>query len=282
MTPSGMDLSRDRQGESAARPGRRPDGSAGDADYGRIGGTYADYRRPDPSIAAAIAAVLGDADSVLNVGAGAGSYEPTDRQVVAVEPSTAMRAQRPAHLTRAVDAAAEDLPFDDGTFDAAMTTFSVHQWRDLHTGMREIRRVARGPVVVLTCDPTLVRKFWLNEYAPAVLATEARRYPPVARLESALGGQCHVQLVPVSLDCTDGFNEAYYGRPEMLLDPGARQANSAWSFVEPALADAYVEHLRSDLESGTWDARYGLLRHQATFDGSLILLVAPPLSRRSR
>jgi SAM-dependent methyltransferase len=123
-----------------------------------------------------------------------------------------MRARRPPELPAAIDARAEELPFADGQFDAAMATFTVHQWKDLGAGLREIRRVTRGPIAVLTCDPATVQKFWLNEYAPAVLAAEARRYPPVAAIAGALGGSTTILPVPISLDCCDGFNEAYYGR----------------------------------------------------------------------
>jgi len=255
---------------------RRADGSAGDADYGGIGRDYPVFRQPEPAIAAAIHAALGDARTVLNVGAGAGSYEPVDRDVTAVEPSASMRAQRPGHLVPAVDAVAEDLPFADGQFDAAMTTFSVHQWADLDAGLREMRRATRGPVVVLSCDPTLVQLFWLNDYAPEVLAAEARRYPPLERIGAVLGGRVEVTAVPIPLMCRDGFNEAYYGRPERLLDEAARLACSAWSFVPPETAAAYVEHLRRDLADGTWDRKYGALRSQPAFDGSLRLLVSYP------
>src|SRR6201995_485784 len=156
---------------------RQADGSAGDAEYGAIGRRYTDYRQPEPAIEALIRQHLGDAERVLNVGAGAGSYEPTDREVVAIEPSATMRAQGPPHLSRAIYGIAEKLPFADDAFDAAMTTFSVHQWGSLRAGLREMRRVTRGPVLVLTCDPTLVERFWLNDYAQLVLQTEARRYP---------------------------------------------------------------------------------------------------------
>jgi SAM-dependent methyltransferase len=256
--------------------GRRADGSAGDADYGQIGTRYRDYRRPDPRIAAVIDAALGAANTVLNVGAGTGSYEPTHRVVTAVEPSATMRGQRPAELPPAIDAVAERLPFDDTSFDAAITTFSVHQWTDLTAGLTELRRVTAGPVVILTCDPHRVRDFWLNDYAPEVLATEARRYPEVASIADVLGGTTTVTDVAIPLDCTDGFNEAYYGRPEMLLDPAARQSCSAWSFVEPGLAAGYVEALRAALSGGTWDAAHGWLRSQPSFVGSLVLIVNTP------
>jgi len=255
---------------------RKADGSAGDADYGMIGRDYASYRQPEPAIEALIAFALGSARRVLNVGAGAGSYEPRDRDVTAVEPSASMRAQRPAHLARAIDAVAERLPFPDGHFDAAMTTFSVHQWNDLETGLREMRRVTRGPVIVLSCDPDLVQRFWLNDYAPGVLAAEGRRYPALDHMRTVLGGVTEIVPVPIPLMCRDGFNEAYYGRPERLLDPAARLACSAWSFVDEATAAGYVAALQRDLDCGRWDRAYKRLRSAPTYDGSLRLIVARP------
>src|SRR4029453_19002252 len=156
---------------------------------------------------------LGSAGTVLNVGAGTGSYEPRDRDVTAVEPSASMRAQRPPYLSVALDAVAEHLPFPDRRFDASMATFTVHQWADLERGLAELRRVTTGPVIILTCDPTLVQRFWLNDYAPQVLAAEARRYPSLERIRAHLGGAVQELSVPIPLDCRDGFNEAYYGRP---------------------------------------------------------------------
>ena len=255
---------------------RTDDGSAGDADYGQIGTSYVRYRQPDPRIAARIGAALGPARTVLNVGAGAGSYEPADREVTPVEPSASMRDQRPAGLAPAIDAVAESLPFADDTFDAAMTTFSVHQWGDLRAGLREVRRVTRGPVLILTCDPARLSQFWLADYAPEVIDTEARRYPTVEALCDGLGGPVAVTVVPVPLDCIDGFNEAYYGRPEALLDPAARLSCSAWSFVDPAVHDRFTRDLSRDLADGTWDGRHGHLREQPAFDGSLILAVSRP------
>ncbi|WUJ67746.1 class I SAM-dependent methyltransferase [Kribbella soli] len=254
--------------------GRSADGSAGDADYGRIGRGYTSYRQPEPQIEAAIRDALGDVRTVLNVGAGAGSYEPRDLEVTAVEPSAQMRAQRPADRVEAVDATAQDLPFDDNTFDAAMATFTVHQWPDLSAGLAEVRRVTRGPVVVLTCDPTLLQKFWLYEYAPEAIDVEAGRYPPVDTIVSALGGGM-VMSLPIPLLCTDGFGEAYYGRPERLLDPGARKANSAWSFVPPEVHTRFESHLTRDLANGTWDTTHGHLRNQSHFDGALVLVISP-------
>jgi hypothetical protein len=252
---------------------RHQDGSAGDANYGDIGQSYSRFRRPDPRIANLIEQALGHAQTVLNVGAGAGSYEPTTRVVSAVEPSASMRKQRPAHLPAAIDAIAEKLPFADAAFDASMSTFSVHQWRDLDAGLCEVRRVTKGPVVIMTCEPSELDRFWLNAYCPEVIAVEASRYPPVEKIAEALGEQSEIFPVPIPLDCTDGFNEAYYGRPEMLLEPGARLSCSAWSFVDQPVVRRFERDLGNDISSGAWDERYGPLRTKPFFEGSLKLIV---------
>lgn len=255
---------------------RHADGSAGDANYGVIGTNYTNYRQPEPFIADFIRKALGDAAEVLNVGAGAGSYEPRDRKVTAVEPSASMRAQRPADLPVAIDAMAEKLPFADGAFDASMATFTVHQWSDLKAGLSEMRRVTKGPVLILSCDPNELQRCWLNDYAPEMITVEARRYPRLETLSEYLGGDVEIVSVPIPLLCTDGFGEAYYGRPERILEPGARLANSAWSFVDPSIGDRFVAELGGDLSDGTWDARYGHLRTQPYFDGSLRLIIGRP------
>lgn len=258
---------------------RRPydDGSAGDVDYGEIGSSYARYRQPDPIIAAQIWDAFKDARSVLNVGAGTGSYEPTDRNVTSVEPSAAMRAQRPAHLSAAIDATAEALPFDDNSFDASMATVTVHQWTNLEKGLSEMRRITRGPVVLLVCDPTAMTDYWLNDYIPEVREIEARRFPAIERIVAALGGNVEVHQVPVPLQCRDGFNEAYYGRPEAFLDPQARLACSSWSLAPAVAVERFVAHLSRDLADGSWDEKYGYLRTQPFFDGPLRLIVGKPL-----
>lgn len=253
---------------------RHEDGSAGDANYGVIGKSYVSYRQPEPSISAMILTALGDATLVVNVGAGAGSYEPIDRNVTPIEPSASMREQRPKNLTPAIDATAESLPFADNHFDAAMATFTVHQWSDLEAGLSEVRRVTKGPVLILTCDPKEVQRFWLNDYAPDVLAAEARRYPSFQAIRDGFGTDIDIRPVPIPLSCRDGFNEAYYGRPEMLLEDGARLSCSAWSFVDSKVAAGYVEHLRVDLQSGAWDRKYGHLRSCSEFTGSLYLIVS--------
>lgn len=249
---------------------------AGDFDYETAGDGYARVRQPDPRIAAQIDAALGDARSVVNVGAGAGSYEPTGRTVIPVEPSASMRAQRPAHLAPAIDGTAEALPLADGAVEAAMATITIHQWPDLDAGLREMRRVATGPVVILTFDPDAITEFWLVDYTPSVLHAEAQRQPALDRITAALGGSARIAPVDVPLDCTDGFIEAYYGRPEALLDPAIRQAQSSWAFGDPAEIERGLARLSDDLASGAWDERYGHLRTQPVFRGSLRLVVAEP------
>lgn len=255
---------------------RRIDGSAGDVDYGEIGRTYSRYRRPDPIIARQILRALGDARTVLNVGAGTGSYEPIDRHVTAVEPSASMRAQRPPHLPVAIDAVAEALPFEDDSFDASMATVTIHQWSDLEAGLAEMRRVTRGSVVLLVCDPALIMDYWLSDYIPEVRAVEATRFPPIGRIKAALGANAIVEAVPVPLQCRDGFNEAYYGRPEAFLDEEARLACSSWSLIPKAAVERFVSELSADLSSGCWDEKYGHLRLQPFFDGPLRLVIGKP------
>nr|QEO74054.1 methyltransferase [uncultured bacterium] len=245
---------------------------AGDFDYDTHGSGYAVVRRTDPRIAELVHAALGAARTVLNVGAGAGSYEPTDREVTAVEPSAAMRAQRPAHLVEAIDGVAEDLPFEDNSFDAAMATITIHQWDDSDKGLRELRRVSRGPVVILTFDGDAQDQFWLNDYVPELIETERRRYPKIDHVAEVLGGQTTVTPMPIPIDCVDGFTEAFYARPERFLDPAVRQAQSAWLFLEDGVERRAVEHLASDLASGAWDRRYRALRTQPEFIGSLRLI----------
>ncbi len=254
---------------------RFADGSAGDVDYGAIGRAYARYRQPDPAIALAIRKALGNARTVINVGAGAGSYEPVDLAVTAVEPSATMRAQRPSHLAPAIDAVAEHLPFPDAAFDAAMASSTVHQWSDLAAGIGELRRVTRGPIVLLISDPEALRRYWLNDYLPEAIDVEARRFPAPALLMDLLGPGAVVRPVPIPRDCTDGFAEAYFGRPERLLDPGVRGAMSSFTLVEPTAMGRFVRQLGADLESGEWDRRYGHHRDMEEFDGSLRLVIRP-------
>jgi hypothetical protein len=249
--------------------------TAGDFDYDANGQTYARQRRTDPRIAALVHEALGSARTVLNVGAGAGSYEPTDRHVIAIEPSAAMRAQRPAHLTPAIHGVAESLPLDDQSVDAAMAMVTVHQWPELETGLTELTRVTRGPIVVLTFDGDALDRLWLGEYAPELFAVESRRYPAIDRICAELGGRCIVRPVPIPFDCMDGFSEAFYGRPEQFLDPAVRRSQSAWGFIEPAVEERIVATLAADLESGAWDARHGHWRRQPFFEGAVRLIVRP-------
>lgn len=246
---------------------------AGDFDYERGGKAYATIRRTDPRIEARVHEGLGSARTVLNVGAGAGSYEPTDRYVVALEPSATMRAQRPAHAAPALQGVAEHLPFDDRSFDASMATLTVHQWPDMWAGLREMRRVTRGPVVVLTFDGEALDRFWLADYVPELIEAERRRYPALEVIGDVLGGGATITTVPVARDCLDGFTEAHFARPEAFLDDATRRSQSAWGFLDDGVERRFVERLRVDLETGAWDERYGYLRHNEVFEGALRLVV---------
>lgn len=250
---------------------RRP---AGDVDYERTGGQYSETRRPDPMVAALVRAALGDARSLVNVGAGAGSYEPIELDVVAVEPSASMRAQRPSELGPAVDAAAEALPFAAHAFDAALASVTIHQWRDLARGLSEMRRVTSGPVVILTFDPDALRRFWLAEYAGEMIEYECSRMPPVDLVTEHLGGRSTVQQVPIPAHCADGFGEAFFGRPEAFLDDDVRRSQSGWGFIESEVETRSVAALRASLEDGSWDRRHGRLRTLDRYEGSLRLITA--------
>ncbi len=220
--------------------------------YDTIGATYRATRRTEPRIAERIWDALGDARTVLNVGAGTGSYEPSDRQVLAVEPSALMRSQRPPGAAPCLAGAAEKLPFDDQTFDAAMAVCTVHHWRDPIAGLREMRRVARRVVVFLfdTSDPD---QFWLTrDYLPEVNGLEGCKVlARLPKLVDAIGGR--TQPVPIPWDCADGFYEAYWRRPEAYLDEGVRRGISVWDAVGPAVEDRAVRRLRDDLASGRWE-----------------------------
>ncbi|MGA2469183.1 MAG: class I SAM-dependent methyltransferase [Solirubrobacteraceae bacterium] len=244
-------------------------------DYDRHGLTYAQQRRPDPRIAARIHAALGDARTVLNVGAGTGSYEPAGRWVLAVEPSATMRAQRPPGASPAIDARAEALPFDDDSVDAAMASLTVHHWQPPEAGLAELRRVARGSVVVFTFELHDLPE-WQKEYLREGCELEQSRFPAIGSVAGALGGRTRVERVPTPADCTDGFIEAFWNRPEALLDPAVRASQSSWSLLGPRVEQEVVERLRTALESGAWDAAHGHLRQVAEFDGSLRLVVSEP------
>ncbi len=270
-------------------PNPQPSPLSGDFDYNANRGThtagYGIIRRADPRIEAQIHAALGTAKTVLNIGAGAGSYEPRDRHVVAVEPAAAMRSRRPAHAVPAVIGAAEQLPFDDLAFDAAMGTLTVHQWRDRAAGLREVCRVTRHTVVLLTFDPEHVQDFWLNDYIPELTDADQIRMPRISDLVAAFGShgfRAVSQPVILHADCIDGFTEAYFARPEMFLDDAVRRAQSAWGFVPPGAEERAIAALRADLASGAWDKKYGHFRTAPTWGSSLRVVVGNRSQRSER
>lgn len=240
--------------------------------YDSIGSTYTATRRTEPRIAARLWAALDHARTVLNVGAGAGSYEPPDRDVTAVEPSAVMRSQRPEGAARCVAAIAESLPFADQSFDAAMAFATVHHWQDPIAGLREMQRVARR-VVVFTCDTnnqSWHQKFWLTrDYLPEVRASRVGLATELAR---AVGAQIEPVLVP--WDCADGFFEAYWRRPEAYLDESVRRGVSVWTNVGPDAEKRAVRSLRADLASGRWAERNRELLDLEAAELGLRLLIA--------
>jgi SAM-dependent methyltransferase len=242
--------------------------------YDAIGDGYADTRRADPRIAAAIDRALGDARSVVNVGAGAGSYEPADRAVTAVEPSAAMIAQRPPGAAPAVQAVAEALPFGDASFDAALASMTLHHWDDVWRGLAELRRVAPERVVILTWDPAVAGASWLiADYLPELLELDLFRFPGASEIASALGG-AELWPVPIPRDCRDGFIEAFWARPEAYLDAAVRAGMSGMRQLGPAVIEPAMASLAADLASGAWDRRHGHLRELDELDLGYRLVVA--------
>ncbi len=239
--------------------------------YDTIGATYTVTRRTEPRIAAQIWAALADAHTLLNVGAGTGSYEPADRRVLAVEPSAVMRAQRPPGAAPCLAATAEGLPFPDRSFDAAMAIATVHHWPDPIGGLRELRRVARR-VVVLTFDLAGLSRFWLaRDYLPELAGLLGGR-PSLAEQAAAIGAR--IDPVAIPWDCADGFFEAYWRRPAAYLDDDVRRGISVWGALGPDVEHRAVARLREDLASGRWAERHRDLLALDTADLGLRLLIA--------
>ena len=234
--------------------------------YDTIGGKYAQFRRPDQRIASAIEAALGDASSVVNIGAGTGSYEPRDRDVIAVEPSEVMIRQRPADAAPCLQGSAEALPLETASVDAALAVLSAHHWTDLEGGIREMSRVARKRAVLLTWVPDAA-PFWLTEdYFPEILANDRKLFPSTAALTAMLErtiGPVQMTPVPIPPDCNDGLLCAYWRRPEAYLDEDARSAISAFARIDAA---AGLARLRADRESGRWAERNGHLSRLEALD----------------
>jgi SAM-dependent methyltransferase len=243
------------------------------ATYDVIGTAYARHRRAEPRIADALWAALGSARTILDVGAGTGSYEPSDRAVVAVEPSAVMIAQRPATAPPVVTATAGALPFAERSFDAAIAVLTVHHWADPARGVAEMRRVAHRQVV-LTFDPVVHSHFWLlADYVPAAAELEVARALPLDRMAELLGAT-RVETVPVPHDCVDGFGWAYWRRPAAYLDPEVRSCISMLAQLEPGDLQDGLARLAEDLASGDWVRRHGHLLDQEYIDGGYRLLVA--------
>jgi SAM-dependent methyltransferase len=245
--------------------------------YDRLGGTYRQTRQEDPRIAARIGAALGAAGTIVNVGAGAGSYEQPGRQLIAVEPSEVMIRQRAADAAPAVRAVAEALPFADRSFDAAMAILTVHHWADPRRGLAELRRVAA--VVVIFVASTLTSSLWLTaEYFPQMARARRPEIQP-EQIAAQLGDDVRIEPLLLPRDCQDGFGEAFWGRPEAYLDPGVRAGMSAFGLLRRAEIEPGLRRLSADLESGAWDARHGHLREADELDTGHRLIVAAPGAR---
>jgi len=239
------------------------------AKYDIIGINYAELRKPDARIAAAIRAALGQAETVLNVGAGTGSYEPVDRQVTAVEPSLEMIRKRSPSAARVIQASADNLPFDDDAFDASMAILTLHHWPDKEAGLREMRRVTRGRIVLLTFDPS--QRPWLTDYLPELTALDEAQMPAMSDYERWLGP---VRVTPVRVphDCSDGFLYAYWRQPGAYLDARIRSGSS--SFWTIRNTEAGLQKLKQDLETGEWSRRYAGLLALDAYDAGYRLVVA--------
>jgi SAM-dependent methyltransferase len=245
--------------------------------YERIGHGYATTRREDPRIKALIHGALGGAETIVNVGAGAGSYEPGGRHVIAIEPSDVMAAQRPAGLAPAIRATAGALPLRDASVDAAMAVLTVHHWdSEQERGVRELRRVARDKVVILTFDVDVCARMWLvADYFPELEALDRRIFPTIGQLRRWLGcPDARVETVEVGRDTPDWTLAAFWAHPERVLDPAARAATSGFARMSPAVVERVAQRLGTDLESGAWDARHGHLRRLDAYDAGLRLVVA--------
>jgi SAM-dependent methyltransferase len=234
--------------------------------YNHIGLTYADFRRADPRIEKRIWAALGGALSVANVGAGSGSYEPSDREVIAVEPSPVMIAQRPTGTAPAIEGVAEALPLADKSVDAAMGIFTIHHWNNLAAGLAEMRRVARQRIVLATIDAEVNAEIWtLAEYFPEAMRAEEEKMPAMRELEALLPG-AEIEPMPMPSRCQDEFTSALWDRPEMFLDPAVLRSSSLWHSLPPETIERGQQRLRADLESGRWDERHGHLRNLPELD----------------
>src|SRR5262245_39501237 len=241
--------------------------------YDEIGVDYRARRRPDPRLAAAIARARGDSETVVNVGAGAGSYEPADRSVVAVEPAMTMIRQRSAGSAPIVQASATKLPFRDDWFAAALAVLTVHHWPDRNRGLDELGRVARRRVVVVTWDPAS-SGFWLvDDYFAELVAIDRRIFPVIGDFRRALG-RLEVRPLPVPHDCEDGFLGAYWRRPHAYLDAEVRSAISTFAKPTPRDLESGLARLRRDLEDGTWVRRHGDLLDRTELDLGYRIVVA--------
>lgn len=249
------------------------------AAYDVIGRGYARLRRTDPRIASRIHRALGAASTVVNVGAGTGSYEPSDRFVVSVEPSAEMIRQRSRTAASALRATAEALPFADRAFEAAMALLTVHHWTDPMAGLAEMRRVTAGPIVVFTFDNDVHSRQWIvADYLPSMTELDTGT-PSPAMIADALGGGV-VEVLPIPFDCTDGFCHAWWRRPAAYLDPAVRASISGIARLPARVVEDAMARLADDLATGAWHEAHSALLEMNEIDAGYRLVVATPTGGR--
>ena len=243
-------------------------------DYDKHGHNYSNIRQEEPKIAKVIHKELIDCQTILNVGAGAGSYEPKNKYLIALEPSVEMRKQRiKMKKSPAVIGASDSIPFDDNSFDCCMSILSVHHWKDMKKGINEMVRVSKKKVIIVTFDPEHLNDFWNFEYFPEVVEVERKRYPTINTLEKLFGKKLKIVKIPIPFNCKDGFQEAFYGRPEAFLHKEVRKSQSAWGFIDKKIENRIVKKLETELRNGEWDKKYGKYRKMKEFTCAFRMLI---------
>ena len=244
--------------------------------YDKIGVGYTNTRQEDPELYNLILEKLGDAKSVINVGAGTGSYEPKDREVIAIEPSEVMIQQRKENAAKAIKATSQDIPLEDNSYDAAMTVLSIHHWHpDQEKGIREMCRVARNKIVIVTFDSKVCQEMWLmKDYMPEVAGVDEESMTPPEKICEWLGPNAEIEVVPTKKDTPDWHFMSFWAHPERVFDPAARAGTSGFSRQPDEVINRVIEELKRDLDSGEWDKKYGELRTLAEYDAGLRIITA--------
>jgi SAM-dependent methyltransferase len=242
--------------------------------YDELGHNYSNIRQEEPSILKIISEELMDCKTIINIGAGAGSYEPANKYIIALEPSMEMRKQRISNKKiPAINGKSDNIPFDNNSFDCSMSILSIHHWPDMEKGITEMMRVSKNKVLIMTFDPDHINDFWNYEYFPEVIEIERKRYPKIAFLEKVFNKSLKIIKVPIPFDCKDGFQEAFFGRPEAFLHKEIREAQSAWGFIDKETEERIEKKLEKELNTGEWDRKYGNHRKMKEFTCALRIII---------